>query len=147
MARKYSQGEFRPINRSKYQGDSTKIFYRSSWEKIVFKWLDENPLCVAWGSETVVIPYISPVDNKPHRYFCDLKITFKTNSGLQTFLVEIKPMNQCVEPKGTRNTKSLMEAKIVYAVNQAKWAAAKEYAERRGMKFVVITENEIGLSK
>jgi hypothetical protein len=31
-----------------------------------------------------------------------------------------------------------------YAVNQAKWKAAREFAQANGMKFIVITEKELG---
>ena len=32
-----------------------------------------------------------------------------------------------------------------YGTNQAKWKAAKEYCEDRGMKFLVLTEKDLGL--
>ena len=70
----YKQGIFRAFNTKKYKG-STPIVYRSSLELTVFRWLDNNPNIVSWGSESVVIPYISPTDSKMHRYFVDLNLT------------------------------------------------------------------------
>jgi hypothetical protein len=32
---------------------------------------------------------------------------------------------------------------MTWSVNSAKWAAAKQYAEARGWRFVVMTEKEI----
>lgn len=138
--------KFTPKNRHKYKGDSTNIIARSSWETRVFRWLDELSFCVEWGSETTVIPYISPIDGKPHRYFTDLYIKFRQPDGaIKTFLVEIKPLAQCDYKAGKRKTKALLEQHMVVAVNHAKWEAAKEYARRRGWEFKVITEKDIGI--
>lgn len=146
MARKYHQGKFKPKNPQKYQGDSTNVIYRSSWERLVFVWLDNHPACIGWNSEEVVIPYISPVDQKPHRYFLDVKATFKYQDGSKkTFLIEIKPYSQTLPPKNTTNKKRLLEESMTYAVNQAKWEAATKYAKKYGYEFKVITEKEIGI--
>jgi len=40
------KGLFKPKNPKKYNGDSTNIIYRSSWELRVMKWLDEHPKVV-----------------------------------------------------------------------------------------------------
>ena len=71
---KWKQRKFYPRNPKKYRGDPTQIFMRSSWETSVAIWLDTNPSVVEWSSETVVIPYISPIDNKEHKYHPDFKI-------------------------------------------------------------------------
>lgn len=141
-------GKFVPVNTSKYEGDSNKITYRSLWERGLMKWVDNNPDVLSWSSEEIVIPYISPVDNRAHRYFMDFKITF--TSGV-TMLVEVKPEYQVKPPikkKGTKQNKFLMEAKT-FAVNDAKWNAAEKYAQKRGWKFVIFTEhtlNKLGIS-
>ena len=51
------------------------------------KWCDSDEKCLQWSSEEVVIPYISPIDNKRHRYFPDFLI--QTSKGW--FLIEVKP--------------------------------------------------------
>ena len=36
----------------------------------------------------------------------------------------------------------LIEA-VTYEINTTKWAAAEKYAAERGMKFIILTEDEI----
>lgn len=38
-----------------------------------------------------------------------------------------------------------MEEQCTYAVNQAKWKAARQYAKQRGWKFIVLTEDELNV--
>jgi hypothetical protein len=45
------KGRFIPKNPQKYIGDSTKIIGRSSWEFMLFKWLDSTPAVMRWASE------------------------------------------------------------------------------------------------
>ena len=135
-------GKFSPDNPSKYGGDHTKIVFRSSWELSFMRWLDMNPDVATWGSEETVIPYISPVDDRQHRYFVDFKVKFKNGRVL---LVEIKPDHQTKKPvpkKGKKRSTLLLEAQT-YGVNWAKWKAAERYAEERGWKFAVFTEHTL----
>ncbi len=57
------------------------IVYRSLWELRFMKWCDMNPSIIEWGSETVIVPYISPIDKKVHRYFVDFYIKVKNKNG------------------------------------------------------------------
>lgn len=135
-------GKFKPLNIKKYEGDPDKITYRSLWERGMMKWADENPDVVKWSSEEVVIPYISPVDNRAHRYYMDFKIEFRSGSIL---LVEVKPAHETRPPVKRKNQKSsrfLTEAKT-FAVNDAKWKAAEKYAAKRGWKFVIFTQDTL----
>lgn len=134
-------GKFKPKNIKKYRGDYTKIVYRSMWEKYCFKWCDQNPNVKYWSSEETVIPYLYEVDKKYHRYFMDLKITYKTG---ETVLVEIKPANQTVPPKYPgRKTKRYINEGLTYVKNQNKWKAAQRYARDRGWGFQVWTEHTL----
>lgn len=134
-------GKYRPANPGKYDGDWSKIVYRSLWERQVFKWCDENVNVIKWSSEETVVPYRCKTDNKLHRYFVDLKIQFKTG---QTYLIEIKPKKQTQEPKvRTRKTKAYITEVLTYVKNQSKWAAANEYCADRGWIFEVWTEDVI----
>ena len=74
MTRQYKQGLFYPKNTEKYKGDFSNIVYRSSWELKFMHWADESKNVLEWSSEELVIPYLSPLDNKMHRYFVDFKI-------------------------------------------------------------------------
>lgn len=140
-------GRFSPKNPNKYLGDPTNIFWRSLWERRVMVHLDNNPNVVGWSSEEIVIPYLSPVDNKWHRYFPDFLVKTKNKQEIiETIIVEVKPKNQSVAPKiQQRVTKRYITEVMTYGINQAKWKAAEEYCKDRSWKFVVITENELGI--
>lgn len=146
MARNYKQGVFKPKNPSKYVGDPTKVVYRSGWEHKLMRKLDESSTIIGWNSEDVVIPYISPVDGRAHRYFVDFLVVAKSPNGDKIVtLIEVKPYAQTIQPvKTARKTKERFMSEIAtYAVNQAKWAAAEAYCVKRGWKFTVLTENDI----
>ena len=127
-------------NKQKYKGNPNGIVYRSLWEKQCFMWCDTNSSVKSWVSEEVVIPYFYDVDKHYHRYFVDLLIQFED----KTVLVEIKPKKETMPPefKG-RRTKRYLEESFTFVKNQNKWAAAKEYAEDRGWKFEVWTEDTL----
>jgi hypothetical protein len=135
------RGKFNPKNLNKYEGDWRRIEYRSLWERQVFRFCDDNDAIVRWSSEEVVVPYRCKTDNRVHRYFVDLKITFKNGD---TYLVEIKPKKETVEPK-KRATKSkgYLTEVLKYVKNISKWESADEYAKQRGWKFEVWTEETI----
>ena len=145
MARNYKQGSYLPKNPDKYRGDVNKIYYRSSWEQRVFKWLDDNPNVLEWASEECVIPYKSPVDNKMHRYFPDIWGKFLGTDGrTKVILIEIKPYAQSIEPEiKKRITKRYITEVCTYAINQAKWKAAREFCMDRKWEFMVLTEKDI----
>jgi len=86
------KGKFRVDNPVKYRGDISNIVYRSLWELRFMKWCDKNQSVEEWGSETVIVPYISPIDRKAHRYFVDFYVKVRNKNGaLQKYLIEIKP--------------------------------------------------------
>lgn len=136
-------GRFVPNNPKKYLGDPTNIWYRSLWERRVMAHLDKTSGVIEWSSEEIVIPYLSPIDNRFHRYFPDFFV--RTTSG--AMILEVKPYNQSVMPekKGNRTTKRYLSEVMTYGVNQAKWKAATEYCMDRGWKFKVVTEKELGI--
>lgn len=140
-------GTFKPTNPQKYAGDYKNIIYRSSWECRVMTWLDKNPNIVSWASEELVIPYISPVDNRWHRYFPDFLVKVKDRDGkTKTLMLEVKPKKQTLPPKTPkRKTKQYINEVMTYGVNQAKWKYAVEYCADRGWEFRVITEEHLGL--
>ena len=110
-------------------------------------WLDKSPDIVSWASEEVIVPYISPVDGKRHRYFPDFLVKVRTKEGqLKTMMIEVKPKKQAMEPvKRKRVTKQYIQEVVTYGINQAKWKAATEYCLDRGWAFKVITEDDLGL--
>jgi len=144
---KYDQGRFKPRNPNKYKGDPTNIIYRSSWERKFANWCDLNEAVIQWQSEEFFIPYKNPIDGKYHRYFPDFLVKIKTAEGvLETWVVEIKPMNQVKEPKiQTRKTKKYITEVKTYAINRYKWDYALEWCKDRGYKFIILTEKELNI--
>ena len=140
----YHKRKYTPIFPEKYLGNPANIVMRSSWETRFAIWCDKNPQILKWNSEETVIPYISPVDSRIHRYFVDFKIQTSNNT---TYLVEIKPKSQTMPPAGAKRTQRYLTEVKAYVVNQAKWEAANTYAEDRKWKFIVLTEYELGLKK
>jgi hypothetical protein len=143
------KGIFRPINQSKYKGDPTNIVYRSRWEFMVMQKLDAHPDVLSWSSEEIIIPYISPIDGKRHRYFPDFWFRKKNpDNTIEEILVEVKPASQTKPPavqKGKPNKRYITEV-ATWGVNSSKWQAAQAYCNAKGWKFVIITENELGLN-
>ena len=131
------KGFFKPKNPSKYKGDPTDIVYRSSWELKLMLYLDTHQDVISWGSEVIIIPYRSPIDNKIHRYFVDFIVTKINKDGKkETILIEVKPSKQTVEPKKPKKiTKKFITEVKEYGKNTAKWKAAEDFCKDRGWKF------------
>lgn len=123
-------------------GDPSKIIYRSLLERNLMKFCDMNDSVLEWGSENVIVPYISPIDNKYHRYFVDFLIKFIKKDGTkETWLVEVKPEKQTKPPKAQeRKTRRYLKECRTYAVNEAKWNAAIEHCKKKNWKFKIMTE-------
>jgi len=140
------KGFFNPKNPKKYNGDSTNIIYRSTWEVRVMKWLDNHPNVIWWNSEELPIPYRSPVDNKMHRYFPDFIAKMKQKDGsVMTYVIEVKPEAQTKMPVQKKKTKRFLQGAATYAVNQEKWRAADIFCQEHGWKFLVLTEKDLGI--
>ena len=137
---RYKQGKYNPRRPSKYKGDIRKVFYRSGWELKFMLWCDSTSSVTEWGSEEIVIPYISPVDGRRHRYYPDFYV--KVNG--KKYVVEVKPSKQTKEPKTQkRHTKRYISEVVTWSVNKAKWKAATEFCKDYGMEFMLITEKEL----
>lgn len=138
--------KYKPIYPQKYTGDHTNIIMRSSWETKFAIWCDKNPSILKWSSEETIVPYVSPVDNKAHRYFIDFKIQVKSNTGsVKTYLIEIKPYSQTQPPVSSRKTKRFIQEVMTWGVNEAKWKAANNFAKDRGWQFMILTETHLGI--
>ena len=95
---------FRPSFPRKYKGNPNNIICRSTWETKFCNYCDLNENILEWGSEEFFIKYVSPVDNRFHRYYPDFLIKVKESTGeIKTY--ECKP----------------------YAVNTAKWAQQESF--------------------
>ena len=142
---------YRPKNPKKYVGNTSNIICRSSWERIFCNFCDESDHIVTWASEEFSIPYISPLDNKRHRYYPDFLIKVKEPDGkFKKYVIEIKPRKQTVKPKmktdsrkRPRMTNSYAKELNNYAVNVAKWNAAIEFCKDNSLEFQIITEDNL----
>jgi hypothetical protein len=138
------KGKYKPKNYSKYEGDPTKIIYRSLLERKFMVHCDNNPNILMWSSEEVIIPYISPKDNKYHRYFMDFKVKYADKNGkIGVMLIEVKPSSKIQKPKPAKKSKRYIEEVFEWGVNEAKWKAASEYCKDRGWQFKIMTEKEL----
>ena len=142
---------YRPRNPKKYVGNTSNIICRSSWERIFCNFCDESDHIVTWASEEFSIPYISPLDNKRHRYYPDFLIKVKEPDGkFKKYVIEIKPRKQTIKPKmktdsrkRPRMTNSYAKELNNYAVNVAKWNAAIEFCKDNSLEFQILTEDNL----
>ena len=142
MRKKWRQGIFTPKNLDKFIG--SKAVYRSGLELKFFRFCDDNPNVLEWGSENIIVPYISPLDNRAHRYYVDNYIAIKEGSEVVKYLVEIKPSKQTKPPTTKyRKRQHLIYEQKQYVINQAKWKAAKEFCRKKGFTFIILTEKEL----
>jgi hypothetical protein len=142
MSYKYVQGKFRPKNPQKYQGNLDNLVFRSSWERTLYNWFDETDEVIKWHSECDIIPYISPLDGRQHRYFVDARVQL---SDGRIILIEVKPKAQTLAPKKTASKSEgrFLREVATYSVNQAKWAAARHVCEKYGWQFMIFTEDQL----
>ena len=149
MAKKFTQGLYKPVNPSKFIGGSKDIVYRSSWELTKLFKLDTDPKVLRIGSENVIIPY-QDVSGTIRRYFVDLYVErLGIDDKLIKELIEIKPHKETIPPVLTegKKTKTKIREILTWDVNSRKWAAARKYCEKKGWQFRIVTEYELGLKK
>ena len=141
------KGRYNPVNPKKYKGNPQNIIYRSLWERKFMVYCDTNDKVLEWGSEEIIIPYISPWDSKVHRYFPDFYIKVKQSSGnIKKFIIEVKPKKQTRPPKPVeRKTKRWIKEVRTFGINEAKWKHATKWCEDNDMEFKILTEEELGI--
>jgi len=162
---KSRQGYYRLVNKEKYIGDPNLIIFRSSWEFSFCKFLDMSKSVKRWSSEPVSIPYYDRVSkleecaklgldpNNPSNWEVknyNTDFWYEVDNGmdkLEKVFVEIKPSYKLKKPTPPPKDAPLKEQRIFvraakeYLINEAKFAALKEWAERNGAKFYVFDEN------
>ena len=135
---KYAQGIYTVQNPQKYSGKGSPR-YRSGWEHAFMRFCDTNEHIVMWNSEGLRIPYRHPLTGKATNYVPDFLIQYRNkNNQVVTELIEIKPKKQSVI-----ESKASAKDRAIVAVNYAKWDAASKWCKRQGIKFRVITEDDI----
>ena len=156
MAYKSYKGWYKLINVNRFIPPSDKFMksfnestlsveYKSSLERNAFRYADYNKNIVKWSVEPFAIKYLKPTDGKVHRYYIDMFLEFKSGDK---FLVEVKSKGETIPPKKpSRKTdkaiRNYQRAMQTYLVNQAKWSAARKFADQNNMKFIILTEDEL----
>ena len=134
----FAKGVFQPRNPAKYVGNKSPT-YRSSWEQVFMTFLDNNDNVMQWASESIQIPYRNPVTGKQSIYIPDFLITYRTRQNtLIAEVIEIKPKKQSIIESKMSN-----RDRMVVAINYAKWDSATKWCNRNGLKFRVITEEDM----
>ena len=142
------RGKYTPKNPAKYRGDPSNITYRSLWERKFMLYCDDSKSIMEWGSEEVIIPYISPLDGRVHRYFPDFYIKVKQhNDKIKKYIIEVKPKKQCSppDPKPSKRTKRWFSEVKTWGVNEVKWRSANSWCLDKGMEFKILTEDDLGI--
>lgn len=160
----YHQGNYIP----KYKDKVIKlnnwggVHYRSSWEKKIMTWLDNNSSIIKWGSECLRIPYqMTHFDNgdtkvKEHSYYPDFYYEMRSSSGeLRQVVVEVKPMKEYkmvqqlnegkleVPQNGAKKLKNFeYDLKMAYK-NKQKWETMIKWCNKKGYEFIIITEEHL----
>ena len=135
---KFAQGPYTVKNAAKYVGKGVPR-YRSGWELAFMRFLDNNDNVMQWASESIQIPYRNPITGKQSIYVPDFLITYRTRQNtLIAEVVEIKPKKQSVIESKMSN-----RDRMVVAINYAKWDSATKWCARNGLKFRVLTEEDM----
>ena len=82
------------------------------------------------------------------KYYPRYPKKYKDSAGKRrTMVVEVKPKSQTKMPiqNPKKRTKSWAYSVRTYAINQAKWKAAREFCKDRNIEFKIMTEDELGI--
>ena len=135
---KYANGFYQILNPDKYVGKKVPHF-RSSWEHSFMRFCDTNPAILQWANEAIHIPYRNPFTNKNTIYVPDFMIVYVNKSGNKyAELIEIKPSKET-----TLESARSIRDQAAAVLNMHKWQAAQAWCAQNGLRFRVVTENDI----
>lgn len=144
---RYINGVYRVRYTKKYNGDYTKVIYRSSWERKFCVYCDTSDNVLSWSSEPFTIPYNCPLTGKKREYLIDFYARIRNERGeINDFLIEIKPKAKLKKPLPPRKQtlKKLQYYNVAmkeFLTNMAKFSAARVHAIKIGYRFIVVTED------
>lgn len=157
---KYHQGLFTPKNKSKVIKLNSKggLYFRSGLEQRMMIYLDNNQNIINWGAEHLKIPYQKTewlseeqeFKTSEHTYYPDFYYEIKRENGeISKVVAEVKPKSEVNEPKlpnnpSAKQLKNFEYALKMYNKNLSKWKYMMEYCDRKGFKFIIITEDYLG---
>lgn len=135
---KYANGKYQVKNETKYIGKKIPT-YRSSWEMTFMSFCDNNPAILQWASEPFMVPYRNPFTGKNTIYVPDFLIIYVDRSDQKhAEVVEVKPRKE-ISMENARSARDQAAA----ILNQAKWTAARAWCAQQGLKFRIVTEEDI----
>ena len=139
MANKFAKGKFTMTQPGKYVGTKMPT-YRSSWEWSFMRFCDTNPSVQKWASEAISIPYRDPLTGRQTIYVPDFFIQYiDKNNTMHVELIEIKPASQAILERVGKNKYNQAQ----FVKNQAKWQAANMWCRQQGIKFRIVSENDL----
>ena len=104
------------------------------------RFCDENPSVLQWASEAIHIPYKNPFTNKNTIYVPDFMIVYVNKNGEKfAELIEIKPTKQTTLEAAGKS----MRDQAAAVLNMYKWQAAQAWCQQNGLRFRVVTEQDI----
>ena len=113
----YANGKYQLTNPKKYTGNKAP-HYRS---------------------EAITVPYRNPLTGKQTVYVPDFVVVYQDKKGRKIAeVIEIKPKSQT-----TLTEKTTKRDKLSVAINHAKWEAAAKWCKLKGLRFRVVTEDDI----
>jgi hypothetical protein len=153
---KYNQGIYYPKNKDKVIKLNAKggLYYRSSLEKKMMHYLDFNDKIINWGAENIKIPYQkTEMHNESqqlriteHIYYPDFYYEILSEDGtLHKVVAEVKPESETIEPRlpinpTTKQLKNFEYALKMWNKNLSKWEYIIDWCNRKGMRFIIITD-------
>ena len=160
----YHQGNYIPKNKDKVIKLNTSggCYYRSSWERIIMKYLDFNENIIIWGTENLQIPYqMKHFENgnttiKEHSYFPDFYYQMRMNDGsVKSVVIEVKPMKEykmvqdlnegrlTIPENSMKKLKNFeYDLKMAYK-NKTKWETMIAWCDKKGYEFIIVTEDHL----
>ena len=114
-------GIYEPKNVEKCK--SSKVNYKSSYQLKMFYWLDMNEHCLSWTNKCRSVEYFDGFVSR--KTTPNVEALIETIDGPVEHIILIKPSNKLGE-------------------NAMRIKALKEYADKLGKSFVVITEKDLG---
>jgi len=135
---KYANGKFTIKNRDKYVGRKEPT-YRSSWEWSFMNFCDNNPNIIQWASEPFMIPYCNPFNGRNTIYVPDFMMVYVDRNGQRhAEVIEVKPSKET-----TIEAARSVRDRAAVVLNMAKWSAAESWCKNYGMRFRIVTEQNL----
>lgn len=104
------------------------FYYRSSWEKELFEFLESHRAVERFEPEVAVCPY--EFEQKVRDFIIDVFVDFIDHSAM---LIEVKPSCFCVGAKGAQC------GSVEVRRNMAKIKAARKWSVHLGLPFILVT--------